>query len=101
MTDREKVISGLMHHRERCSINGDICPYFIDQDECVRKLCDDVLKLVKAQDPVLPVFTLEMADITSDLEKIAYCGNCSHKLGRLRVNYCEHCGRAVKWMQMN
>lgn len=86
MPDREKVISGLMHHREKCSINGDICPYLIDQDECVRKLCDDVLELLKAQEPVKPTWR----------QGFAFCGKCGRQFGS-GFKYCPDCGKEVKW----
>lgn len=94
MTDRKKVISGLMHHREKYSLrcagtHGDLCPYYIDQDECVRKLCDDVLELLKEQEPVKPVDKRDRGFYYA-------CGSCGKPLGIVLPSYCQYCGRKVK-----
>lgn len=98
MADREKVMQWL----ETCA-NGceDGCPYeyknLVYRVECKADLMSDAFELLKAQEPVPPVIKQEMDGVFSDIENIAYCGNCDYKLGRLRVNYCENCGRAAKW----
>ena len=101
MSDRAKVIYDLerciCHVPDACRDCSKYNAEGIPTMTCMESLMSDALELLKAQEPVSPAITWEMSDITSDLAKIAYCGNCDHKLGRFRVNYCENCGKAVKW----
>ena len=98
MADRERVIKGLQE------ISDEAYSRWVHQQYTRDKLIigigtyvEEAIKLLKAQEPVPPVIKQEMDDVTSCIENIVYCGNCGYKLGRFRVNYCENCGRAVKW----
>lgn len=103
MADREKVIDRLemlrfFNQRAGRELWADK-PHGIQETDIANAdaIFADALALLKAQEPVPPVIRQEMYGVTSDIEKIAYCGNCGYRLGRLRVNYCENCGKAVKW----
>ena len=103
MTDREKVIDRLemlrfFNQRAGRELWADK-PHGIQETDIANAdaIFADALALLKEREPVPPVIRQEMDDVTSCIEKIAYCGNCGHKLGRFRVNYCENCGKAVKW----
>ena len=94
---REKVIKGLecciIRHpddKARC----DECPY---ESACCNRLKIDALALLKAQEPVKPVLARGWY----------WCGGvgCRNSLTSAldddsparKPNYCEKCGRAVKW----
>lgn len=49
MPDRERVIKGMIHHKDGCIINGDLCPYWT-YEQCNRLLFNDALTLLKEQD---------------------------------------------------
>lgn len=98
---REKVINGL-----ECCL-GDtradlpnlcrICPYAHGSyatQTCVKKLRKDAIDLLKAQEPVKPVFErIFMSDI-----EIYDCGKCGTSLGAKGIaKYCMKCGQKVKW----
>ena len=95
MPDREKVIKGLEH----CIAgNCDLCPYDENVDcpgfdPTPKTLLADVLALLKAQEPVKPVF--ERQFMTSI--EIYDCGKCGTSLGAKGIaKYCMNCGQAVK-----
>jgi hypothetical protein len=97
MPDREKVIKGL----ECCGYSRFMdkcqeCPY--DGKDCFRRLKEDALALLQAQEPVEPVMDIDTWK----------CGKCGHTLEHQELlgdnvlfheqyNYCPECGRAVKW----
>ena len=94
MTDREKALKGLeccIKHdpddRPRCAE----CPY---DGACLNRLKIDALELLKAQEPVKPVFGRQfMPDI-----KLYNCGKCGSSVGVEGIaKYCMTCGQAVKW----
>ena len=99
MVDREKVVKGLKHCRgDDC--NGDKwykCEY--SGHGCIDALLEDALALLKAQEPVAPIPTLDDDWV---------CGNCGESVvgytelesggfEDVRHNFCPNCGRAVKW----
>lgn len=104
MPDREKVIKGL-----ECCMSGQPdglgcsrvpCPYNQFED-CEGILHRDALALLKAQEPVKPIFDYDGNDVWR-------CGNCHCNIfhpsrtdaDENEKNYrrfCFHCGRAVKW----
>ena len=92
--NREKVIKGLEccikrnpDDKMRC---GE-CPY---EGACLNRLKVDALALLKAQEPVEPVF--ERQFMTSI--EIYDCGKCGTSLGAKGIaKYCMNCGQAVKW----
>ena len=94
MIDREKVIKGITHHKlGQCDMSGKICPYWVEDDHCSKKMLEDVLALLKKQ--------------KTTFEKDGHhirCTNCGNywcdtdREGNLFPhNYCPECGRAVKW----
>ena len=93
MADREKVIKGL-----ECCIKRDPddktrcgeCPY---EGACLNRLKSDALALLKAQEPVEPVFH---ANITLE-SSVWRCGACNVALLFRDQNYCHSCGKPVKW----
>lgn len=99
---REKVIKGL----EVCSPTGcakEKCPYYEgpesefwgnpDGYECEFNLRQDAIKLLKAQEPVKPVFD------AGDGKTIGQflCGKCHAKIGFGHPHFCWYCGKVVKW----
>ena len=77
--------------RNGCS-SCENCPYTHVGDgfECRKKLRDDIIALLKAQEPVVPHRNYQYL---SD-----YWCECGWHLGRGgSVKYCPECGRAVKW----
>ena len=107
MPDREKVIRGL----ECCFVDEcRKCPY-VDGIYCkatprvgkanieVRTgLVYEAIELLKAQEPVKPIFAGQDDWI---------CGNCGETVGweqlsnygldKVKHKYCPECGKAVKW----
>ena len=106
MTEREKVIKGLM------CIAGDVvfcahCKYSDVNgsgrgDRCKRNCAKDALALLKGQEPVAPI-----QDAYDKEDDIFRCGACGAVVGEtflgppgeceVRHNYCPECGKAVKW----
>ena len=105
MPDREKVIRALeMHASGICNVlttNGkEYCPYWENTDNCMVQLLKDALELLKAQEPVKPIF--------DELDVSGACGNCGHALTYQKMfgenvlfeeqyKYCPECGRKVLW----
>ena len=98
MIDREKVIKGL----ECCVKNMgecELCQYDEGRGKCGcgKQLYADALALLKAQEPVKPILARGWY----------WCGSvgCRYSLTSAldddsparKPNYCEKCGRAVKW----
>lgn len=83
---REKVIKGLeIHLKPNSRCVG--CPY-PNNGLCGDQLYRDALALLKAQEPVEPVYEIG----------ITRCGQCNHEIDKYGGdNYCPQCGRAVKW----
>lgn len=108
MTDREKVIEWLdfcIRNTDcsicECELSG--CPYLGGSNvgNCFVTLMNDTLALLKAQEPVEPIFDYDGRDVWR-------CGNCHRNIfhpsrtdsDENEKNYrrfCFHCGRAVKW----
>lgn len=111
MTDEmlKKVIEGLEWCLFKPGCNG--CPYRNDcdggtkmekdalallkeQGKMIKYQSDRLDELLKAQEPVKPVFERQFM---SDIE-IYDCGKCGTSLGAKGIaKYCMNCGRAVKW----
>lgn len=85
MPDFEKVIKGL-----EAIVNDD---WMWKKADYYAGLCKDALALLKAQEPVEPVFD------EGDGKTIGQflCGKCHAKIGFEHPHFCWHCGRAVKW----
>lgn len=96
MTKLEKVIDALKHCELYGYCNYEQCPYY-KYAGCLELLRNDVLELLKTQEPVSPTIKQEMDDICSCIDNVAYCGRCGARIGRLKQNYCSNCGQAVKW----
>ena len=99
-TTEEELMSDVCSH--------DDCPYYraYSGGKCVNAVCSDALvllkederaiqfqsdrldALLKAQEPVEPVYELG----------ITRCGQCNHEIDKYGGdNYCPQCGKAVKW----
>lgn len=93
MVDREKVIGRL----DAC-LEGlcEACSYR-DVDApggCKDALMYDAFALLKAQEPVEPVFERQFMSCIN----IYDCGKCGTSLGAKGIaKYCMACGQAVKW----
>lgn len=93
MTDREKVIKGLeIHLKGNSRCKG--CPY-PNNGLCGDQLMADALALLKAQTPVKPVKSKLSWEHGYNWD-IWDCGHCGSQL-RSDANYCDRCGKAVKW----
>ena len=72
MADREKVIKGLKHEVERTKVAD------LEWLDCIEvSLLRDALELLKAQEPVKPVFERQFM---SNIE-LYDCGKCGTSLG--------------------
>lgn len=89
MTDLEKVINAI----QICYTLGHNCTecQFFSEDDCNDKLMQDVLALLKAQEPVEPA-------IGGNQKSCWYyiCPICQLDIDK-GDKYCRHCGRALKW----
>ena len=106
MADLGKVLNGLEHCTSakypypcnecvyRCNID------YNDPWSCRISVMRDALELLKAQEPVEPIF--------DELAVTGACGNCGHELAYQKMIgdnvlfeeqflYCPNCGKAVKW----
>lgn len=88
MDDREKVIKGLE------KLRNDLGYGLPDRSNVVIEYLNsltDAITLLEEHEPALPTWS----------QGKAYCGKCGHRLPRKRadreINYCCHCGQAVKW----
>ena len=94
VNDPGKVIKGL----ECCLAvtKCGTCPYNTGNDSWCgnnNQLLEDALALLKAMEPVKPVYSrMYNEDIA-----IYACGACGKEIGADCVKYCPHCGQAVKW----
>lgn len=90
--NREEVIKGLECCFDCDYLDGDcfVCPYK-DNPSCADKLKADIIALLKAQEPVKPVWMGEEMRIG-----FYACGACGMNMGT-NPNYCWHCGKKVKW----
>lgn len=97
MSDLEKVIRGLecCLHVKDCNC-GD-CPYDDIDLRCKSEnLYNDVMELLKAQEPVNP-FVTGNGQTFEEAETWWYaCGNCNKPIDP-NDQYCRHCGRELKW----
>ena len=97
MTDMEKVLQALEH----CDLCSDMpnCPgcAYLREPDCMEHLKRDIIALLKAQEPVKPILARGWY----------WCGGvgCRNSLTSAldddsparKPNYCEKCGRPVKW----
>ena len=111
MPDLEKVIKGYeCHIRGNPNTRCRDCPYWGSNNgfsEC-STLFKDVLQLLKAQGPVKVKKHTKRILLDDSGDEAVYgeevffdCGKCGQRLSRSYVNndiqYCWHCGQAVKW----
>lgn len=96
--DREKIIKGLehctaMHGLYECQPkDGEDCPY-VDESDCKFSIMQDVLTLLKEQEPVTPTKNDFEIPLTS-----YYSFECECTAPLMKDQpYCMKCGRAVKW----
>ena len=101
---REKVIKGFMCCDGTAIYLGhcqEDCPYLSESeraDQCVEKLHSDALSLLKAQEPEKPIYKQIVNEYEKYTEYVnkSFCPKCGAEFVN-RVNYCPHCGKAVKW----
>lgn len=60
-----------------------------------RTLSNMIVSSLKKQEPADPKYIGEQNNLLS----ICVCGRCGEPLsgGRININFCAHCGQAVKW----
>lgn len=97
MTDRDKVLQALEH----CDLCSDMsnCPgcAYLREPDCMEHLKRDIIALLKAQEPIVPIRCSAHAHGADD---VWYeCGGCGEFLGvnRYSKQFCAKCGRPVKW----
>jgi hypothetical protein len=94
MPDVEKVINGLLCciNNERATPDCMRCPYAEINGICngLHKLHGDAIALLKAQEPVEP--TRKVIGFGWRY----FCGKCGNSIVAGQ-NFCQKCGRAVKW----
>ena len=109
MTDREKVIKGLQGvFRCVSPVNHTCrdCPYQDNHVECVRRVLNDALALLKVQEPQATTHEAEWHIFKG--QRGATCSYCKHTFDDVYDPenydyYCRHCGarmvriRTVKW----
>lgn len=97
---REDVIKGLnaciADVPDKCWEDGDYpaCPYNNRVDGCQLRMMKDVAELLKEQEPKKPYKT------QGRWFKSYHCGACGKFIGEIGgdiINFCYHCGQAVKW----
>lgn len=97
MPDKEKVINGLEH----CDFGvSDTCyekecPYYQSHD-CTDELKNDILVLLKEQEPVKPIVNEYGEAFCVCGENVGIIPN-SKSLPKIRSKYCSECGRRMKW----
>lgn len=90
---REKVIRGLECCLPPHDPDCDLCPYDSIDLRCRAKLHEDVMVLLKAQEPKPVYVTVEI-----NHRKIGECPNCRSFINsEYYPNYCGNCGQVVKW----
>ena len=88
MIDREKVI------KEYEFMVRNFVPA-CTSDERNLEIMEEILCMLKEQEPVVPIKPLDKDDDYTYL-----CSNCKNELflgDTIRDNYCSSCGRLVKW----
>ena len=113
MTDREKVIKGITHHKlGLCDMSGKICPYWEEEADCTRNMLGDVLALVKEQEQAMKEkngtisnLIAQIKEISQCYERVVRCKDCKH--GRMinilnytcteSQNHCEHILHSPDW----
>ena len=89
MHDMEKVFKGFEHCKEDNTCYG--CPYDIGSSKCIFLFHDDILEVLKEQEPVEP-----RIQTGSGVSWWYICGKCNAALNP-KDAYCSRCGRKVKW----
>lgn len=94
MSKRKKVIAALSECNPFNQCYEERCPYYKDNN-CLESLHEDILKLLKEQEPVAPTHSYSTYR----------CGKCGHIVGiddikgvpGYKNRHCADCGREVKW----
>lgn len=114
MVGYEKVLKGLeclSDENNICSKNA--CPYYMFES-CIPEISHDALELLKKQSQCTSVEEAVAPTIRegAEVEKVICCGSCGSALyhlfpwkkiskAREYAQYCRHCGKRVKWDEMN
>lgn len=69
--------------------------YGFYQLRMTNSLRDEVVKLLEKQIPLMPITNGSTILWDGDI----YCHDCGWHIVR-ESNYCPHCGRAIKWMDI-
>lgn len=94
MTDREKVMRGLMHHSvEEIPITCDNCPYDDDEPYCSQRLAADALALLKEKEEIVKCedciyFEKPGATGTGVDSPIGWCKRAGAGCGHSTVFFC-------------
>ena len=92
--DREKIIKGIdicLQHFQ-C---GEDCPYY--EIGCMEQLREDVLAMLKAQEPVKPVDVHMYRKMFVNVRS-GYCPICNNPVDEEEGNnFCCSCGRRMNW----
>ena len=94
MHDREKIVKGLEACLPPHDPNCDICPYDSIDLRCRAKLRDDIIALLKAQEPRDAVVVQNGIDRSGGWW--FQCPICKMEV-EPRDKYCKNCGQGVKW----
>ena len=92
MPDPEKTICGFISCKNGVCFS---CPYndgVEETKECKQNMENDVLSVLKQQEPIPPKWK-KLRGYASP-----FCTQCGSSLPEaIKPNYCQHCGKAVKW----
>ena len=94
MTDREKVIKAVEHCKDNQHVNDcNTCDYGGKTGMFCIRMIDDILTLLKEQEPIPCGEKIKAGDIVLVFYECGYCKNAIRKPWR----YCPFCGKKVKW----
>lgn len=95
MNDRNDTIEYLKYLRDRAVISGST---ITEPSDLITRLCDEVLELLKEQEPRVLTLEEEPIKVERHMEETEWnvCGNCgSHVIHKWA--YCPYCGKRLKW----
>lgn len=90
MSERKKVIAALSECNPFNQCYEERCPYYKDNN-CLGSLHEDVLKLLKEQEPIKPY----VDSFNNDCWWATEC--CGTPINFKTDKFCPKCGRPIKW----
>lgn len=90
MSERKKVIAALSECNPFNQCYEERCPYYKDNN-CLGSLHEDVLKLLKEQEPIKPYID----SFNDDCWWATEC--CGTPINFKTDKFCPKCGRPIKW----